>query len=116
MNEAITFLYLPTEGHPSEHTEPLPYGELVRQVGSPVQVIPLTNTATMYVCEDGGRQGWPINHAATHLALQHNRIRDDETLHGVALVIGPMLQRGQASSLSDDERSSLLAMLSAEAH
>lgn len=106
----LKHLILTPDAAPEVRESDLGYDDIVGVVGYPVEVINIHaggTTAVMYVCEEGKEKGMPLNEAATRMA--QGSLRDDDTVVGTALVVGPPSVGGMDTSLSDEALAALMA-------
>ena len=103
----LQHLLLTPGQEPEVRSAPLDYDAIVAAVGYPVEVIHLDGgRATMYVCEEGKRRGWPTNDYATRVAAPN--LRNGDVIVGTALVVGPLGAGGVDTSLPDEVLTDLM--------
>ena len=77
------------------------YDTLNKAVGGWLEGVPLVGV-TAYVNEEGKLMGLPVNALATRLAHRDEAIYLSDTINGDMIVLGPLDDEGESTSLSDE--------------
>jgi hypothetical protein len=77
------------------------YDTLNKAVGGWLEGVALVGV-TAYVNEEGKLKGLPVNALATRLAHRDEAIYPQDTINGDMIVLGPLDDEGDSTSLSDE--------------
>ena len=77
------------------------YNTLRKAVGGWIEGVALVGV-TAYCNEEGKLEGLPVNALATRLAHTDKAIYPNDTINGDMIVLGPLDDEGESTSLSDE--------------